>query len=67
MDVIMHKASDKERALENARQRGELERNLRIHSHDGGIYPPDTNLYLVENQGDNRKARRFANRGKKKK
>lgn len=51
---------------EHDRSRGEIERALRINSHDGGIYPPDRNLYLVENTGENRAARRLANKGKKK-
>jgi len=53
-------------ALQHARNKGASERDQRILFHDGGIYPPDRNLYLVENQGDNRKARRFANKRKKK-
>ena len=54
-------------ALQHARRKGHEERDKRVLYHDGGIYPPDRNVYLVENQGDNRKARRLANRGKKKK
>lgn len=61
------KDAREDEALQHARDKGEIERRMRILYHDGGIYPPDRNLYLVENQGENRKARRFANRGKKKK
>lgn len=52
--------------LEQDRARAEIERALRINSHDGGIYPPDRSLYLVENTGENRAARRLAAKGKKK-
>lgn len=45
--------------LEQDRARAEIERALRINSHD-------RNLYLVENTGENRAARRLAAKGKKK-
>lgn len=54
------------RKREQDRARGEIERALRLNGHEDGIYPPDRNLYLVANTGENRAARRLANKGKKK-
>lgn len=45
------------------REMADFERRMRVLSHDGGIYPPDKNLYLVENKGPNRAERR-ASKGK---
>jgi hypothetical protein len=54
-------------AEDHARRRGEFERQMRINQGQDGIYKPDTNLYLVENQGDNRAARRADKTRNKKK
>lgn len=59
--------NEESQGLQHARHQGRIERDRRVLFHDGGIYPPDRNIYLVENQGENRKARRLANKGKKKK